>query len=360
MGTSLTQEVRVRVSSFVLALMFCLIGNCAIAENTKMIFAIDLIRHGDRSPMQALPSAPHKSQQGFGQLSPEGMAQEFKLGTELRERYIDHYHLLPPDYLAETMHVRSSDIDRTLMSAECALMGLYPPGQGPFIVPGKPALPGQYQPIPIHTKPRGEDSLLIVDSNGDLGTVIDKYSHASSQWNDHTAKVQSQFDRWSELLGTTISNLSQVDGLGNVLHIFQLHHVPLPKGMTDADAAEIIEAGELAFADTFRPHEVGDCGGHNLLASISDYLEQASQHKTKLKYVLFSSHDTTIASVMSAMRTPVDRRPRYASDLNFALFEDGPNLTVKVTFNGEPVPILGAKDGACTLAQFHGIVNSKN
>src|ERR1700722_18021100 len=100
-------------------LLIGLAGNSAIAANGKMIFAVDIIRHGARSPIDEMPAAPHKWPQGLGQLSPLGMKQEYERGTEFRKRYVDQYQLLPAEYNAETMYVQSSDIDRTLMSAEC-------------------------------------------------------------------------------------------------------------------------------------------------------------------------------------------------------------------------------------------------
>lgn len=337
-----------------------LIGSSANAEQGKMVFAVDLIRHGDRSPIKEIPNAPFAWPQGLGQLTPEGMAQEFKLGTEFRERYVNHYHLLPPEYLAETMQVQSSDVNRTLMSAECALMGLYPPGTGPKLDEGSPPLPHQYQPIPIHTKPRDQDTMLVADSNSKFTALVNEYSHSAPAWKEYTARVQPQFSRWSQLSGMPISALEQVVNLEDALHIHQLHHVPIPKGMTDDDISAIQAAGEWAFAHTFTPPQVGDCAGHELLAAIAKYFDQASQHKSKLKFVLFSAHDSTIASVMSAMRAPLERRAHYASDLNIALFDDGQNFTVQATLNGDPISIPGATDGTCSLAQFQALCHNQN
>ena len=130
-------------------------------DDSKMVFAIDVIRHGDRAPIADFPAAPHKWPQGLGQLTPEGMRGEFELGKIFRSRYIDKNHLLPATYDCDSMYVRASDIDRTLMSAECTLLGLYPMGQGPLMDDGKEGVPQRYQPIPIHTRPRETDDVLI-------------------------------------------------------------------------------------------------------------------------------------------------------------------------------------------------------
>src|SRR5689334_2958880 len=82
----------------------------------KLIFALDVIRHGDRTPIKAIPKSYHDWKEGLGQLTAIGMQQEYQLGSRLREKYIDTYHLLPPHYNIKTIYVRSTDMDRTLMS----------------------------------------------------------------------------------------------------------------------------------------------------------------------------------------------------------------------------------------------------
>uniref|UniRef100_A0A3P9NM32 Lysosomal acid phosphatase n=1 Tax=Poecilia reticulata TaxID=8081 RepID=A0A3P9NM32_POERE len=120
----------------------------AMANRTfkSMNFFLPLFRHGDRSPVKAFPTDPHQESawpQGFGQLSQVGMRQQYELGQYLRTRYKD---FLNESYIRHEILVRSTDVDRTLMSAEANLAGLYPPkGQQIF----QPSL--KWQPIPVHT-----------------------------------------------------------------------------------------------------------------------------------------------------------------------------------------------------------------
>jgi acid phosphatase len=315
----------------------------------KLIFALDLIRHGDRTPIHAIPKSPPYHWLGEGQLTSEGMRQEYQLGMQLRKKYVDQYHLLPSRYDVNVMYVRSTDYDRTLMSAESLLLGLYPLGTGPG--------PHGYQPISIYTVPKNDDSAFIPDiDRGKFNELIDQYVVSGAEWKKKNAELESNYTRWSQATGMTITNLRQLSSLGDTLYIDELHHAPLPPELSAADIKTIRQAGKWALTAAYRPKEVGDVMGGPLLAVIIDYLRDAIQQKTNLKYVLLSAHDTSIMSVMSAMRAPLSEPPGYASDLNFAVFKtDGGKEVVKVSFNGKPVSIPGCQGSVCTLEQLTAI-----
>src|SRR5271157_460200 len=148
----------VAAATVLLAYAFCALNASA---RDRVVFVVDVIRHGDRTPIDEIPAAPHFWAEGLGQLTAIGMRQEFELGTKLRSAYVAQDGLLPPRYTPGTLYVRSTDRDRTLMSAQSFLMGLYPQGTGPILPSStRSALPNGAQPIPVHTVPIGEDALL--------------------------------------------------------------------------------------------------------------------------------------------------------------------------------------------------------
>lgn len=179
-----------------------------------MSFVPKLFRHGDRSPTAFYPTYPnnHRSDwpAGLGELTNTGKRQLFQLGQWLRQRYNEDF--LPKRYSENNIYVRSTDVDRTIVSAMCNLAGLYPP-TGDQVWNNK--IP--WQPIPVHTVPASDDWVLgaslpscpIYDkafanvfASPDVQTVINQY--------------QSQIKNALRKAGLSL-NLSSWDSLQDVL-----------------------------------------------------------------------------------------------------------------------------------------------
>ncbi|GMR38969.1 hypothetical protein PMAYCL1PPCAC_09164, partial [Pristionchus mayeri] len=128
--------------------------------NFELIFANSLWRHGDRSPTAPVPGRSEFTEDdrtfgggGYGQLSPEGMKQHFNLGRKIRKRYVDTHKMLSSANNAKEIYVRSTDHNRTRISAYANMAGMY----SGFGVSGQnfpddvPNWPTNYVPIPVHT-----------------------------------------------------------------------------------------------------------------------------------------------------------------------------------------------------------------
>lgn len=343
---------------FISLIVFNLVAIAITPSTEKLVFAIDIVRHADRTPTKLLPNTSYIWKQGLGELTAEGMQQAFQLGQEFRKEYIKKYHLLPSNYQSDTMYVRSTDYNRTIMSAQSLLFGLYPLGTGPNLTYMKPALPQAFQPIPIHTVPQKYDTLLNTELLEDQLLVLqNKYVFNSKEWQKEYNALQTKLKRWSEVTGWPTKSSHNITYLGDYLYICQLHNVPIPKGISAAEAKQIIYLGYKELNNRFKPYPIGKKISHELLIEINNYLEQAIKNKTSLKYVLFVAHDTTLLSLMSALQAPQNQRVPYAADLKFELFEDrGKNYFVKIFYNDIPLPIPACKNNICSLTQFAKLI----
>uniref|UniRef100_A0A670YVA4 acid phosphatase n=1 Tax=Pseudonaja textilis TaxID=8673 RepID=A0A670YVA4_PSETE len=114
-----------------------------------------LYRHGDRSPLSSFPQNSVKEDAwpwGYGQLTKTGIQQAYNLGQWLKDRY---KNFLSPSYKPKEIYVQSTDYDRTIMSAEVVLAGLFPPSAEEEWNPDI-----HWQPIPVHTMPLSEEKSL--------------------------------------------------------------------------------------------------------------------------------------------------------------------------------------------------------
>ena len=99
----------------------------SLQQVTRMVHII--MRHGQRTPKFVLPNDDRKNwpeHLGPGMLTASGALTMTQLGAEERARYIGKEHLLSPSYVRDEVYVRSTDIDRSLQSAESFLRGFFP------------------------------------------------------------------------------------------------------------------------------------------------------------------------------------------------------------------------------------------
>lgn len=344
-----------------LSLALLLTAPSIVFAADKLIFAVDLIRHGDRTPFVFLPTVDYQWTEGPGQLTAEGMNQEYKLGMEFRQKYIEQTHLLPEHYTPGTLYVRSTDYDRTLMSAHSLLIGLYPPGTGPNTSePATSALPHAFQPIPVFSAPRKVDDVIVQDlSAKEHQQLMEQYVYPTKEWQQKNNELKANYPRWSNLSGIPINSLDDLLKLGDTLITHQAHKAPMPIGLSATEIETIIDASNWALAAQDRPQQVAIAYNSKLMLHISNYLKKGSQPDSKLKYVLISAHDTTLSRALSFLAAPLSKAPRYASNVNFSLYESSSNqYTVKVSFNGNPVVIPACGGSSCELKQFTELVKS--
>ncbi|CDW58756.1 lysosomal acid phosphatase [Trichuris trichiura] len=150
--------------------------SAGVEQNLRIVHVI--WRHGARAPLQLFPldsvSKSSKWPNGLGELTSvarrcfvpgngtllfeifkEGMQQQLLLGKLLHERYKGFLS----NYTAKSVYVRSTDTNRTIVSALVNLHGMFPSK-------GTDALLNvSWQPIPVHTVPRRFDKLLEVTSS---------------------------------------------------------------------------------------------------------------------------------------------------------------------------------------------------
>ena len=92
----------------------------------QIIFVHEISRHGARSPQVPIPNNNCDDwPMGPMMLTPIEKRQHYILGRYYRDRYVNQMKLLDPEYNPNQIFVRSTGINRTILSAFSQMMGFY-------------------------------------------------------------------------------------------------------------------------------------------------------------------------------------------------------------------------------------------
>lgn len=316
-------------------LAFVLMGlalvDTAGAARLESIFVVT--RHGSRTPFGEVFKTPYEWEVPPGQLTALGMQQEYKLGQRLKKRYIVELELLPATYKDETIHAVANHPSRCIVSAQCLLMGMYPPGTGPETVYGENALPHRFQPVPIYSLPN--DSTMLLPPYQDYLILLDKYVYPSKDWKKMSKKYEKYYYKWSKFTRLPIRTLANALDVGNTLSSIITQNMPLPKGMSQDDAETLIKTMKEGFALHFKNMNISFIVGHQLVNDILNKIEDMTSGKSGCKMYLYSAHDLTILALMALLGSPLDTLPGYASSAIIELYSDKSGAYVKVFYDGK-------------------------
>ncbi|XP_070711673.1 lysosomal acid phosphatase [Pempheris klunzingeri] len=303
-------------------LMVCSVCEKAAAER-KLVYVTVLFRHGDRSPVKAYPTDPHQESawpQGFGQLSQEGMRQHYELGHFLRNRYKE---FLNESYDRHEILVRSTDYDRTLMSAEANLAGLYPPSGRQVFTPNL-----QWQPIPVHTVPQNAERLLSFPLNDcpRFKQLMNETEH-TEEFLNVTTTYQDIIELVRNRTGLAKTTVESVWSVYDTLFCESRHNKSAPDWVTPDVMEKLRVLKDFGFQVIFgvyKQQEKSRLQGGILLGEIVKNLSKmaVSDPKQRLKLMVLSAHDTTVAALQASLNVFNGRQPPYASCHICELYRD--------------------------------------
>ncbi|XP_030265582.1 lysosomal acid phosphatase isoform X2 [Sparus aurata] len=248
------------------------------------------------------------------------MRQHFDLGHFLRNRYKG---FLSESYDRHEISVRSTDYDRTLMSAEANLAGLYPPSGQQVFTPNL-----KWQPIPVHTVPQNEERLLSFPLND-----CPRYKQLMNE-TEHTEEflnVTTTYEDVIELVrnktGLNKTNVESVWSVYDTLFCESRHNMSAPDWVTPEVMEKLRVLKDFGFQVIFgvyNQQEKSRLQGGILLGEIVKNLSKMAvpDPERKLKMMMLSAHDTTVAALQASLNVFNGRQPPYASCQIFELYRD--------------------------------------
>ncbi|XP_037912180.1 lysosomal acid phosphatase-like [Hermetia illucens] len=285
-----------------------------------------LTRHGDRSPLMTYPLDPYLNYSwpgGQGSLSPIGAQQLYHSGVIKSLRY--------SSLLNRSCHNKSCSIDtnnilvlsssaRRCISSATHFLDAF--------------LKGTWSPDLIRIILQDEDEIIRPP-----GKPCSDYEYLyirGPEWN--TPEVIHIIDRQSpngrkflnileENTGLTIKNTYDILALEDILLIQLDHGLELPawvKSIYDKH----LNPMALALFDLWSSSDYMKIRGGRLLNDIIERLQSYTEGSSNQNILLYSGHDTTIASLIHTLgvRKQTDIRPNYGAMLSLELYE---NIEVK-------------------------------
>ncbi|PIO64256.1 histidine acid phosphatase [Teladorsagia circumcincta] len=253
-----------------------------------------------------------------------GMRQQYALGNVLRRRYMTGTEpFLNSRYNSKQVYVRSTDVNRTLISAYSNIAGMFSGGEAGKDFPNETNWPSGWTPVPVHTIPTDEDH--------DFLEYLSKYT------------------------GMKV-DLPIVYLINDVHHIETIYNMSQPKWMTHEvskrlrNLTSLVNEYAYGIGEPYVPELIRLRGGPMLRSIVDlmnlkkDCLDSSKQRSEcnwikPLKYYAYSAHDTTVAALLSTFGDEMEvirgGLPKYTASVAIELWTlEGEGPAVRILFHG--------------------------
>ncbi|KAL4428942.1 hypothetical protein ABPG74_011138 [Tetrahymena malaccensis] len=296
-----------------------------IQVQAELQFVFEIYRHGARGPLGDWYDA-NEQKYTYGQLTATGQRQHYNLGVQLRNEYSG---FLPDSYNHTQIYVRSSDVNRTLMSAASQLQGMFPAGTGDVLplnlteqytlpafanaqnyLKSNYSLPNNIQVVPIHTQSRVGDKVLQPESNcKNLKQKTEEFYKEKQSTIDFINKQFEQtYQSYSKAVNREVKNFNNQHSLESVFECDRANGRYVPD-FTQELKDNSTYLTSLSWNFLFNQPELLRGLNQPFFSSFFDYTDPiVKKNNTEgLKWVMFSAHDTNVQLISAALNfTSID------------------------------------------------------
>ncbi|XP_067209826.1 venom acid phosphatase Acph-1 isoform X2 [Linepithema humile] len=322
----------------------------AVCDERRSEFHVELvqvlIRHGERTPLlkEMYPRDPYNvsvyEPWGLGQLTNKGKLTEYRIGTMLRERYND---FLGSIYHPRDIYAVSTDIDRTKMSLQLMLAGLYPPHPTQLWNPDLPWLA-----IPTHYAPERVDTVLKPHNCPVYIAALEEVKR-TKEVRDKIAIYKDFLTFLSEKTGLTIEEPKPAYEVFNHLTAQKNMNLTLPEWCTDEVYQKMQDLVVLEYEIRSYKTQLKRLNGGMLIKKFIDNLNITGKNKIPRKMYVYSAHEVNIAAFAGAHNISEPRLPDYGSAFIFEkLRDDAGELYVRIIlWTGKTEKLITVKLADC-------------
>ncbi|CAF3640980.1 unnamed protein product [Rotaria socialis] len=328
-----------------------------------------LFRHGERSPTMLYPSDPNDLSfwsNGLGSLTVRGKFQHIHLGQYFRERYST---LLNSTYVASEIFVRSSDYDRTLMSAYLTLLGLYPASNINISIDSLVSINTWPENLPLAAHSCSYSTKLNGHCVSDCAqyTALVKQMKKSERIQNINSQFRDLFEYLEKNTKQPVSDLFDAWAISDTVLIEKSYNIA-PLWATPAVIHQLQYISDIAAYHLMFMSEINRLRGGPLLRDILENIEDLILNKSKRrKAKIYSGHETTIAATLSFLGINYPHQPPLASALFFDLYRlDNDSYGIQLEYlnmtNGRtayPIQLPGCENTICSIATLKQLLEDR-
>ncbi|KAJ1352919.1 hypothetical protein KIN20_009423 [Parelaphostrongylus tenuis] len=327
-------------------------------SSDTLLFVQVVWRHGDRAPVMTYPTDVHQEDawpNGWGELTQMGMRQQYALGQVLRRRYIEISEpFINHRYNSKQVYFRSTDVNRTLISAYANIAGMFTNGEAGKDYPAQEEWPTGWTPVPVHTLPLQDDYVGNIFAPCPRADQLDNQLRNSDEYQAIKKNNEEFLQFLSEKTGMKV-DLTNIYLINDVHYIESIYNMTQPDWLNPEVSQRLRNLTRIANEYTYgisKPYlpELIRLRGGSILRSIVNLMgEKLYCHQSvdkydgcgwirPLKYYAYSAHDTTVAALLTTFGDEEEvirgGLPRYTASVAIELWmlEEGP--AVRILFHG--------------------------
>lgn len=209
------------------------------------------------------------------------------------------------------------------MSAQVNLAGLYPP-KGSQV--WNEALP--WQPIPVHTVPNDEDQIIYMDRPCPKYKRLYNETYKSEFFKKIDEDYADFYKEVSALTGWEIDDVHYFAQLQSALYVYTNYNSSyLPSWASTLDQEKLNYLAGLNYARYTYTDDLKRLGDGPFFDDLFTKFSKALDTTPAPKFLVYSAHESTVASVLNGMGVFDNRAPEFASCVIFEVKKntDGDN-----------------------------------
>ncbi|KAJ8972003.1 hypothetical protein NQ314_000434, partial [Rhamnusium bicolor] len=289
-----------------------------------------------------------------------GIRRQYELGKWFRIRYGS---FLPETYSPNDIYVRSSDKDRTLMSAEANLAGLYPPKKSQI---WNQKL--SWRPIPIHTVREEEDKVIAMKKECPKYEIWYDQLLNSKFFENINEQNKNLYKYLSENTGWNITTVREIETLYSLFSIERESNLTLPTWTQGIFPEKLEFLAALSHASFSFTKQLARLISGPFFDYLFSHFDNITNNSSTKKFLMLSGHDNTIVNILSAMGLYDYKCPEFASTIIWELRQNENDSYINLFYKNKvtltKLKLFGC-DMNCNYSRFKHIletvtVNEKN